>query len=267
MVLNKKSVFLTLIITIIGIIIMLVPNIFITNWTNYKPATSMPNNAFNEAIRDGYIRQPLNTFSSFAYVIAGVFIFILPIKKDNKKSIKIYENKVIKNLYAVSIIITGLGSAFLHLSLTFIGQTTDVLGMYLLSIFIILYTILNRKDDSSKIFYSSYIILNIILLFVLIYYPELRRYLFAILIFIGLITDASITKIRSDNSIKLLLLSAGILAFGFLFWIIDNNRLIFDAYSLFQGHVIWHICGALSCLTLYNYYLNDKKQLGNIKTI
>lgn len=229
------------------------------DWTTWQQASSMPDNAFNETIHDGYLRQPWNTFSSLFYSFVGAYIICLPVsKKHTKKSIKIGENKTIKFIYGLSLIITGLGSAFLHMSLTFVGQTTDVIGMYLISMFIISYAVLRNREVSEKHFLILMVLSNIILLIPLILSPFIRRNLFAAFIVIGLILEYKLNKNNKGNRSDLLIACAGIMAFGFIFWILDNMRLFFDPNSWLQGHVIWHLCGAVSAGLLYYYYNKEK---------
>jgi hypothetical protein len=57
----------------------------------------------------------------------------------------------------------GLGSAFYHASLTFAGQFFDVMGMYLLASFILLYNISRVSAFSRRKFVSAYLALNSIL--------------------------------------------------------------------------------------------------------
>lgn len=175
-------------------------------------------------------------------------------KQQDKKSIKINENKIIKFIYALSLIITGLGSAFLHMSLTFIGQTTDVVGMYLLSTFIILYAILRNKNITITNFLIYLLIFNILLFIPLIFLPVLRRNLFAALMVIGLIVEFIFNKSNKNNRPHLLFTCAGIMLLGLIFWELDNARLFFSPTSWLQGHVIWHLCGAVSAALLYYYY-------------
>lgn len=223
------------------------------DWNEWEQASCMPNNAFNEKIHDGFLRQPWNTFSSFFYSFVGTYIMCIPSLRKGK-SIKIYENKIIKFIYAFSLIITGLGSAFLHISLTFIGQTTDVVGMYLLSTFIILYAILRNKKVSTARFVILMLITNLILFIPLVFLPVVRRNLFAVLMVIGLIVEYKFNKHNQGNRSDLLFTCAGIMIFGFIFWILDNAKLFFNPTSFFQGHVIWHLCGAITAWLLYYYY-------------
>ncbi len=247
-----KSIFVGLISVIIAIIMMFSIQKLNPDWSSWRQATCLPN-CFNETIHDGYLRQPFNTFSSFGYLFVGVYVLALPKLKSNKQKF----HKIMKLIFGLSLVITGLGSAFYHMSLTFVGQTTDVAGMYLIAVLIILYALFRDKNISISQFVGYYLGANLILLIPLILSPELRRNLFAGLIIIGLLLD----YFRDKKDKKLLLASASVLAFGFIFWLLDSLKLFFNPNSWLQGHVIWHYCGALACLILYKYYQNGTKNL------
>ena len=255
---NYKALFKALICNLFLLGVLFILSLFLNvDWNSFRQATSMPNNAFNEAIRNGFIRQPWNTISSFFYSLVGFYILFFPLQKENKNKLSIKENKILKNIFSASLIICGLGSAYLHLSLTYIGQTTDVMGMYLIGVFIILYSFRNKSINFKK-FIIYFIIINIILFIPLIFLPELRRSLFALIIFTGLLLEYFCNCKNKNISFKYLLISLLILLVGFIFWIIDNNRLFFNPYSFFQGHVIWHLTGSIACYTLYIHYNKEQ---------
>ena len=104
-------------------------------WEGLSPATCVPN-CFCEAVGlDGSLRQPVNTWSSTAFILAGVWLFALINGRADKHGPR-FENAY-AILRASCAIIIGIGSAFLHASLTLVGQFLDVLGMYLLATFML----------------------------------------------------------------------------------------------------------------------------------
>lgn len=255
---HPKAIIAALVFTLVCVLAIISVQCTGVDWTTWRQASSMPDNAFNETIHDGYLRQPWNTFSSLFYSLVGMYIICLPTsKKRAKNSIKIGENKTIKFIYGLSLIITGLGSSFLHMSLTFVGQTTDVIGMYLISTFIILYAVLRNRQATTKQFLALMALFNFVLLIPLIFSPFLRRNLFAALMVLGLILEYKLSKNNQGNRPRLLLACAGIMMFGFVFWLLDNARLFFDPNSCLQGHVIWHLCGAVAAGLLYHYYVKE----------
>jgi len=229
---------------------------FVHDWNSWVPATTL--NTFNEAVRDGFLRQPWNTISSVPIFFVGVYLLCLPIKHGSEKTLNIVYNPVMRFLIAFSFMVSGVGSVALHMSLTFVGQVADVSGMYLLSVFLIEYAIICHKNKSVSYFIVIYVVASIILIIFLILLPDLRLYLFALLIAIGLFIEYRQNARYGSLSPKYLFASASWLVFGFMFWTIDTTKLFFNPYSSLQGHALWHLCAAVACALLYTYYTSEK---------
>lgn len=232
-------------------------------WERLAPATCVPN-CFCEAVRfDGPLRQPVNTWTSVAFILAGAWLLAVvsgTAEKHSRRFASIYAI-----LLATSSIIIGIGSAFLHASLTFIGQFLDVLGMYLLATFMLLYAcerlILWRA--TSTVF--AFVVLNCGLAILLITIPESRRYVFAILIALAVLLEIMVRRYRKPRISKKWWNSGLVLlSLAYVIWILDNQKLLCWPYSLIQGHSIWHISGAIAVLLLYNYYASESRNASNL---
>lgn len=233
------------------------------SWANWKPATCMPDRCFCEAIRTGIVRQPANAWSSFAFVLVG-FLVLGQAKYDRSGQSHISmvnpmtRRMVYGFLFGLSLILIGLGSAFYHASLTFIGQVFDVMGMYLLASFILIYNMCRGRNLNQAIVVIAFLSLNLSLAGLLIWYPEFRRYLFAIMIVLALIPEY-LTRRRKKTTInwRFIVVSVLTLALAFFIWILDITKVLCRPYGVFQGHAIWHILGALSSGFLYLYYRSE----------
>ena len=195
----NKSFFFSPVIAFLAILGSAVVLSFIEySWTGWRPANCMPENCFCEAIRSGTVAQPVNTWSSFGFVLIG-FLVIRQSREDVRlrKSNLMTRQRAYPALFGVALIITGLGSAFYHASLTFVGQFFDVMGMYLIASFIMLYNISRLKSRSSKNFVIAYFLINALLAFLLITYPALRRYIFGAIIFATLLPEYRLRKTRT----------------------------------------------------------------------
>lgn len=233
------------------------------DWNTWEPATSMMEDGgfnFNEHVEPGSaIRQPWNTFSSLYYVFVGAFLLALPYTKKTS-TLSITSSKMLRWLYSLSVIITGLGSAFMHMSMTFYGQVADVLGMYLVSVFIVMYALRNNPKFSMPLFAGLYIAINTALLFALWFMPEVRRNLFFIIILAGLIMEYFCNRKVKGFNADMLLAAATSLAFAFVLWQLDNHRgIFFPQTGWFQGHNFWHLGGAVACGLLYAHYNRNYK--------
>ena len=192
-----------------------------------SPATCLPDACFCEAVRTGFIAQPANTWSSLAFVFVGAWILARsPMKR-----------------YGAATIAIGLGSAFYHASLTFVGQVADIFGMYLLVTFMLVFR-------AGRWFGPLYIALNLALLAAQVAFPQSRRYLFAAVIAAVLIVE---TRARV-NERKWLYWALAAMSGGFVLWILDITKRWCDPRSLLQGHALWHVLGAVAAWCLFRYY-------------
>lgn len=239
---------------------------WVTNpWQGLKPATCMPDHCFCEADRGGWVRQPANTLSSLGFLIAAAAVLALA-RRERKLDFGssgtaslMRRSAVLPALYSASLVLIGIGTGFYHASLSFVGQTFDVLGMYLLATLFLLYGAMRLIALRERDVFFAYILANVILLWGLILAPGLRRYVFALLILAVIVMEVLIRR-RLDVAARGVYFFAaiGILAIGFAIWIADITGTVCSPQSLIQGHAIWHVCGAVSSYLLFLYYRSEQ---------
>ena len=253
--------------------------------TAWRPATCMPDACFCEAIGSGFIRQPIDTWSNLAFVLVGLLILEDVLRPSSARSNLLAQRRVYGIIYAVAALLIGLGSWFYHASLTFVGQWFDVMGMYLLGTFMVLYTIARLRPLSGRAFTLSYVLFNVALGFSLIVVPELRRYLFGILLVVTIVLEVVIryrsrglpvsgatrrraagrSRKRSDYTDRLkpqlqnsyFIAALLIYVLAQIIWTLDLNHIVCDPVSVLQGHAVWHVLTALSAGLLYLYYRSE----------
>lgn len=208
----------------------------------------MPSQCFCEAINTNLLRQPANSLSSFAFVFVGVFVLVL--KQNEKRFPAIY-----KTIFGAAAIVIGIGSAFYHASMTFIGQFFDVFGMYLMVVFVFVYALERLFAFNHRTTLTLYFGLNFLLAMMLIYVPETRRYLFGLVLITGLIIEIIARRTKKIFvETKWWNIGFALFATAFVIWIVDNKKIICDPHSILQGHAVWHLLGAIAMLMLYAYY-------------
>jgi hypothetical protein len=233
------------------------------SWSHWKPATCMPDDCFCEAIRSGAVAQPSNTWSSFSFVLLGLLIIgknrqDVSLKRERARSNPMTRHTAHATVYGISLVIIGLGSAFYHASLTFVGQCFDVMGMYLLASFILLYNLFRLSPLDRPVFVMAYVTLNLILGYILVQFPELRRYLFGMLVVAAMVAKHHRRrKIKPNNNEVFIQVAALTLIAAFVLWVLDLTKILCAPNSWLQGHALWHVLGALAAGFLYLYYRSE----------
>jgi hypothetical protein len=161
-------------------------------------------------------------------------------------------------LYGLTLILLGLGSAFYHASLTFAGQFADLKGMYLLACFILLYNVSRLTALNAKTFVLAYLALNLVLAYVLLEFPALRRYIFGAIVIAALLPEYRVRKQKKPQINGFFLQAAWwTLIVAFIIWTLDIAKILCNPNSWLQGHALWHILGAFAAGLLYLYYRSE----------
>ena len=169
--------------------------------------------------------------------------------------------RVFAVMYGSALLGIGLGSAFYHASLSFIGQSADVLGMYLIATCIVTYNLARVKPLSASAAAIGYILGNAVLLAGLVWFPAARRYVFGLLILLGLALELRARRIdEASRERRLLTIAVAVLLIGFVIWVLDITRRVCAPHSWLQGHAVWHLAGAAAAWFMY---LHLSQQDGN----
>lgn len=257
-VVSRRSAFLrqfclgASLITVAAILLLVTPP---GAWVSWRPATCTSTGCFCEQVDVlAGIRQPINTWSSFAFAAAALIVTVLRRRNDNSGLTSGYSL-----IFWWSLMVIGLGSAFYHASLTFVGQFFDVFGMHLLGGFMLIYAIGRLRNWRRSKLLWVYWVLVAAFAAILILLPDTRRYLFALVIVAALAVEfAHFRRTASPPDLRWLIWGVAIMALAFGIWILDNTHLVCEPNNWLQGHAIWHIFGAVSTICLFRYYLSEK---------
>lgn len=233
------------------------------DWTRWRPATCMPDHCFCEAVRAGSIRQPANTASSLVFLPVAAALFATASTRrrrqpGNRSSRPLLAMPVYATIFAGAVLLIGIGSMWYHASLTFRAQTADVLGMYLIGSFLVLHNAARVWTIRERTAAALYVIGNGVLLWLLVAVPEVRRYLFALLVLSAIVLERAA---RSAGDIKsrpgYFQRALGIFLIGFVIWTLDITHTVCRPDSFLQGHAAWHLASAASLFFIFMYYLSD----------
>lgn len=214
-----------------------------------RAASCMPDSCFCEAIRSDGIKQPANAWSSLAFVVVAAMVLRRWAGKPSAG------RAAYPLLYAFTLVVIGLGSAFFHATLSFTGQFADVLGMYLIATFALLYSIDRLRALPGAALVGGYIATNTVLAILLYWVPVVRRAVFGLLIVAVLFVEILIRRKRGHSSAtRQLWTAAAVMGLAFVVWMLDFTRMLCRPESWMQGHAVWHVLGAAAAWYLFRYY-------------
>lgn len=245
---NKLKPFIVFLVVILSLyLISLLP----LDYSNWQPATCLSlEGCFCEAIRPGAVAQPVNAWSSLAFTLAGFWVAGRAWQRKGEKGYRFGKTA----LYAVALVVIGLGSAFYHASLTFVGQFFDVLGMYLLASYLVVVNLATLGWLRPGWFGVAYGGMNLVLAASLIGLPEMRRWLFLGLIVLVLVLELFLHLMRQNHRpTRYLMLALGAFGLAFVIWNLDNSRIWCSPEAIWQGHALWHLLGALAGWWMWRY--------------
>lgn len=204
--------------------------------------------------------QPANTWSSFAYVFVGFLMIVLVDLRGKNSAMPALASRTL----GLTAIVVGLGSGLLHATLTLWGQFFDVVGMYLVGSFLLIRALARwrRIPDGAAI--ALYVALSAILIALLIGLPELRRWLFAVLLLLAILVETIFARpLRPGARFGYYLAGLVAMAAAFGLWMLDQNGVLCAPRSLLQGHAVWHALGAISLWLTFCYYCSERPSGSN----
>jgi len=253
------------------------------NWQGWERATCWGDKCFCESPRQGTVAQPSNTYSNLSYVLVGLWIIDTarryPLWNFSRWAIDSLQSglsyhrmpgeahnlmdsrRIYPLLYGISVVTTGLGSLFYHASLTIVGQWFDLMGMFLLVSFIVLYNLARLARLSHKGFFVAYIALNAGLGFIQFIIPEIGGQVFAVLLVIGLVIEILYMIIRRPRfSGGYLYAATATFTSAYIIWNLDYYGILCSPYSILQGHAAWHLLTAVAAGLLFLHYRSETGQ-------
>jgi len=226
------------------------------DYARFAPATCTATRCFCENPRFGtLILQPSDTWSAYGYVVAGFLMIVLARASAWDSAFP----RTAAAIFGVTAIMVGIGSVLLHATLTLWGQFFDVLGMYLVGSFLLVRAIARWRSIPDNIAILMYVGLCAALTAVLIFEPEVRRWLFAVVLIAAILIELIFARpLRNGALVRFYLFGILAKAVAFTIWIMDQRGTLCAPDSIVQGHAIWHLLGALSIWLSFSYYRSER---------
>lgn len=226
------------------------------DYSRFSAATCTATRCFCERPRLGaLIVQPSDSWSAYGYVVVGFLMIGLARGPAWDSAFP----RTAATTFGVIAIMVGIGSVLLHATLTLWGQFLDVLGMYLVGSFLLVWAIARWRSIPDKIAIVVYVVLCAVLVAVLVIEPEVRRWLFAVVLLVAILIELVFARpLRNGALVRCYLLGILATAVAFTIWVMDQRGTLCSPDSILQGHAIWHLLGALSIWLNFNYYRSER---------
>lgn len=228
---------------------------------------------------DAWFAQPMNTISNLWFVVSGLLIAYAADSRSfpskewwETRSNPITENKLYSTMYAVASCLLGVGSTCLHASFTTWGRQVDMIAMYLVAAFSLLYPFVKSKTLNRQQAIWSYCLLSAWLIYwtICIGTPEQTRRLFTTMVVaswaIEVFNIDEDTAKYNKEARRILLSNIAFFLFAVLTWKSSESAgPLCHPDSLWQGHSLWHLQSAMAIAGQYFYYVSEDHSMQHRK--
>jgi hypothetical protein len=212
-------------------------------WDRLAPATVK----YRETNLPAWIRQPANTWSNLGYVLVGLWLFL---------QFRIQEPSLWMGIIPITAVAVGIGSGLYHASYSFVFQVMDLASMYLLSSFMVTFSLNRLVPMPEGVSYALYfgLFLGSFVVF-LVVRKRSGFLLFAAQVLAFILLEVGMWIGGYPANRLHFVLAIALCGVSIVFWIVDYTGRAFDPDNhVIQGHAVWHMLSAVCLLLLYNYY-------------
>ena len=148
---EKRTFFISL-----GVLVILTALYIIVGLSSWAEGPVESATRFCENISDGLIKEPVNAFSNFTYIIVGLIIMWNMPSSQEKAANPMLDGGLYPTLFAVGSIYIGIGSFAMHGTNTNWGTSMDWTGMLFFISFPVYYNLSRQFQWSDKLFMSVF---------------------------------------------------------------------------------------------------------------
>lgn len=234
-------------------------------WNNFFLDKRVPVSFCEQGNLNNPVRQPVNTFSNIVYLLIAIVVLKTSWEERFKRNSHdlVTVNTVYGFLFGLVLLYVFFASSFYHASLINIAHKLDYSAVFAFSLFPIIFFLHRRYlNHNSKllaaqkrrltiVFFSTYLLANLLLAFLIPSGKESLTAFILIQIFFGLAFFAVINK--SGKQGRFYLASSVIcVLLAFIWFEFDKYKFLCRPNSFFQLHSLWNLFIGLSA---YNFYL------------
>jgi hypothetical protein len=219
---------------------------------------------FCEAARDGWVRQPANTWSNLGFVVAGLLVAWRAGRRDLLGDV-LPRHAGIAPAYGCVVVLLGPASAAMHATQSELGGQLDLLSMYLVASFAAAYALMRRAGQGRLFFWQVFSLAvagcEVVGLAgddvpVVTYAGNLA---FAALLLTAVVVEVGLWR-RADGTrtdLRWGCAALGTILVAFAIWNVTKS-LWCDPHSLLQGHAAWHLLDAASAYLLLRFWASER---------
>ena len=220
---------------------------------------------FCEASADGWIRQPANTWSNVAFVVAGLFVAWYAADRV-RLGLTLGAHPGLATAYAVLVVLLGPGSMAMHATQTDLGGHLDLLSMYLLSGFAVAYALMRwtrRGLGTLVLVFAVAVVAGMVLHLRGGSVPllgHLGNAAFSVQLWTAVALEVALLRRRSPRQdVRFGLASITVLAVAFAIWTTGQDGHPWcDPEALLQQHAAWHVLCAVAAYLLFRHYAAER---------
>jgi hypothetical protein len=223
---------------------------------------------FCEAARDGWVKQPANSFSNLGFVVAGLLVAWRAGRPDRLGDV-LPRHAPMATAYACVVVVLGPASAAMHATQSERGGDLDLLSMYLVAAFAAAYALMRWMRQGRVLFAQLFLLFVAACELVGLYDGRVAvveqpgNVAFAALLLTAVVVEVRLrrragrTPAEPRTDLRWGAAALGTILVAFTIWNVTKT-LWCDPHSLLQGHAAWHLLGAISAYLLFVFWVSER---------
>ena len=193
-----------------------------------------------------WLRQPMNSLSNLAYVLAGVWLWRREAAPGRSRSVF---------TLAACLCAVGVGSGLFHASIALFAQQLDMAGAYAVLLAGIAAPFILSEEAPKQTVRLALLAVVIALFYAFDLYLQ-GTWLLPLLVLLAGVTAAGV-RLRAPERYAGPWLSRALYAaaLGAAAWGLDDRKVLCAPRSLLQWHALWHVATASAAFCLYTFHL------------